>query len=487
MPRAILRQLHDHAQRRGDEPAIAVGGGDAARGGGLTWAGLHAAVGAWAAGLDATLPGGAVVMLIGRNRPAWSAAALGVLASGRTLFPVDAALTAAELSDLVKQAGVFAAIVGPGVTTELPPSVRRLPLESQPPAAAPTATPRGDRHGWLLLQSSGSTGGPKIVVRSGLSLDAVARNVAHAAGLTERDRVLAAVPLSHSYGLENGLLAPVYAGAAMVHHVAPPGSPPRGFDPELVESSGATVLPGVPVVFEMIDRMGLGRGRLRLAYSAGAPLPVDLAERLERRDGLRIGSLYGSTEIGSVTFGADPATVGRAMQGVDVRIVDPDRPDPACPLPTNTEGHVAVRAPSMFDRYLYPDEEAAASVVDGFFLTGDLGRLDAAGELTLTGRLKLLIDVGGVKVNPIEVERALCRHPGVAECIVLPDPVGPTVTRVRAILTSLADVPPTGDELRRYLRARLAAHKVPRSFEIVASLPRSATGKVLRRQLLNSV
>ena len=499
MPRQLLRQLERHARHRGDAAAIAAyANGNAAPG--MTWAQLHRATLAWPPRLDATLPPDAVVLLIGRNRPAYAAAALGVLAAGRTLFPVDASLTAAELAALVEQADVAAAIVGPDVSPALPSYLTRFdlpdPLDPSSrgvPAARPHASPDPHtHHGTLLLQSSGSTGGPKIVRRSGPSLDAVARNVAHATGLTPADRVLAAVPLSHSYGLENGLLAPVFAGAAMIHHITPSGSPPRGFDPDLIGQSIATVLPGVPALFDIIDRTQsapgtqTSPGRLRLAYSAGAPLPADLAQRLEQRGGLRLGSLYGSTEVGSVTFGQGPATVGYPMQGVDLRILDPATPDPDRPLPPGEEGHVAVRAPSMFDGYLtplHPDDHEPAPVVGGFFLTGDLGRLSADGELTLTGRLKLLIDVGGVKVNPLEVERALADHPAVAECVVLPDPVSPTVTRVRAILTTLHDPPPTRDELRRFLRPRLAPHKIPRTFDIVPSLPRSPTGKVLRRQL----
>ncbi len=503
MPRQLLRQLERHARHRGDAAAIAAYvNGDPTPG--LTWAQLHRATLAWPPRLDATLPPDAVVLLIGRNRPAYAAAALGVLAAGRTLFPVDASLTAAELAALVDQAGVAAAIVGPEIYPTLPNHLTRIdlpdPLDpssrgvlaARPHASAShTATPY-TRHGTLLLQSSGSTGGPKIVRRSGPSLDAVARNVADAAGLTPADRVLAAVPLSHSYGLENGLLAPVFAGAAMIHHITPPGSPPRGFDPDLVAASHATVLPGVPALFDIIDRAQPAPGTqttpgpLRLAYSAGAPLPAELAERLHRRDGLQIGSLYGSTEVGSVTFGHRHDTVGHPMPGVDLRILDPAAPDPDHPLPPGEEGHVAVRAPSMFDGYLPPlhaEDDEPAPVAAGFFLTGDLGRLSPDGELTLTGRLKLLIDVGGVKVNPLEVERALADHPAVAECVILPDPVSPTVTRVRAILTTLHDPPPTRDELRRFLRPRLAPHKIPRTFDIVPSLPRSPTGKVLRRQL----
>lgn len=483
----LFAKLQRHAADRGDEAAVRVIGPLADAHPPLTWAVLWQQVQAIANRLDATLPPHAVVMTISPNRPASVPMFLGVLWSGRTVFPVDAALTAVEIGQLVERAGVQTIVadgsilprladVGVPVTT-----LDELVNETSARDAQQEALDRSD-NAWLLLQSSGTTGGPKIVKRSGPSLDAVARNVATSVGLKIDDRVVASVPLSHSYGIENGMLAPLFAGACALHHVAEDHQPGRGFDPTLAVTSGATVLPGVPAMFEMIDRMQAGRGAIRLAYSAGATLPPELAERLETRDGLRLGQLYGSTEIGSVTFGPAPGSVGQPMQGVDILILDPQHPDPSLPLTNGEEGHVAVRSPSMFDRYLGPDELTADSLVDGYFLTGDLGHRSADGALHITGRLKLLIDVGGVKVNPIEVEQVLASHPQVAECVVVPDPVSPTINRVKAVITA-ANGQVDDHALRAFLRERLAAHKIPRTFEVRTTLPKSPTGKVLRQKL----
>ncbi len=499
----LLARLARRAAERGDAAAVCVVGPLADRHPVVTWRELQRQVAAVAAWCDATLSPGAGVMVVSVNRPAVVGAYLGVLASGRTLFPVDAALTEAELRQLAQRSGMTWAIVDEAMqdrveraglrTVTLTEVVRAPPETSASPVFPRSAA------SWLYLQSSGTTGGPKIVRRSGPSLDAVARNVARATGLRPDDRVLAAVPVSHSYGLENGLLAPVFAGACMLHHVTAQSATGRGFDPSLSIQSGATVLPGVPAIFEMIERFDAGRGRLRLAYSAGAPLPAALVEALEKRDGLRLAQLYGCTEIGSVTFGHTPHTVGRPMPDVSIRIL-PVAPEagpeamrrsgsdgksgPSQSLRTGlgtSEGHVAIRSPSMFAGYLDPADDAGC-MVDGHFLTGDLGRVTEAGELQITGRLKLLIDVGGVKVNPLEVEEAMVRFPGVRECIVLPDAVSPTINRVKAIVVPAGE---TLDEaaLRSFLRERLAAHKVPRTFEVRRSLPKSATGKVLRQRL----
>jgi long-chain acyl-CoA synthetase len=200
--------------------------------------------------------------------------------------------------------------------------------------------------------------------------------------------------------------------------------------------------------------------------------------------GVRVGDLYGSSELGTVTFN-DPTSpgylagsVGPGLPGVSIRIVHPD--DPSRELPTGQEGHVAISAPSMLSRYLDGDVPLAA----GRLLTGDLGRLDHARRLTITGRLKLLIDAGGIKVNPLEVEAILNLHPGVAESVVVPLHVSGTVSRLRAVFVARdpRDVP-TAEHLRAFLRERLSAPRVPRVFECVASLPRSATGKILRSAL----
>lgn len=480
MPHNVFAQLARHAADRPDAAAVVCVGGGAA---GLTWTQLHHRTRAASAWVRANVPQNAVVALASRNRPRMVPVFLGVLHAGRTLFPVDAALTDAEVNALVERAGIDRVLADASTAARLTGNVTSLdavlagagPVDEAFPGAA------------LLLQSSGTTGGPKIVRRSGASLDAVARNVAQAVGLTPADRVIAAVPLTHSYGLENALLAPVFAGASMLHHVGDDDNGPRRFVPGTVLGAGATVLPGVPSMFEMILAGPAGCGSLRCAYSAGAPLPAALADALRERDGLALGTLYGATEIGSVTFAATRSgdgAVGRPMDGVDVRVVDPERPEHD--VEPGGTGHLAVRAPSMFDGYLNADGPDADRLPTGHFLTGDLGRTDPdTGEVVVTGRLKLLIDIGGRKVNPLEVESAVADHPGIAECVVLPDPVSPTISRVKAVVTAASGhAAPDARELRRFLKPHLAAYKLPRSVEVRATLPKSATGKILRRELL---
>jgi acyl-CoA synthetase (AMP-forming)/AMP-acid ligase II len=172
------------------------------------------------------------------------------------------------------------------------------------------------------------------------------------------------------------------------------------------------------------------------------------------------------------------------MPGVRLCIVDARDPDPERPLPPDTEGQVAVAAPSMLSEYL---ETAGPALERGFLLTGDLGRLDTSGRLRLTGRLRLLIDVGGIKVNPAEVESVLAQHPAVREAVVLGVPFSDTTARLKALVVPEPGCEVRPDELRRFAREHLIHYKIPRVIEIRTVMPRSATGKILRKVLENEV
>ena len=323
-----------------------------------------------------------------------------------------------------------------------------------------------ERAGAVLLPSSGTTGMPKIVRRSGASLAAMAEAICNTVGFAAEDHVLAAAPLCHSYGMEHGLLAPIWAGACT--HLC------RRFDAGVVarELAGEmTIFPGVPFMFEAIVQAGSSarRGALRRAYSAGGPLSGAAGEAFLEKYAVGVGQVYGATEVGSVTFGdqASPGNVGRALPGASIRVDE-------------QTSQVSVRSAWMMEGYLgcSPAEHLAA---DGFFLTGDLGKWDGDGNLILTGRAKLMIDVGGRKVNPLEVESVLAAHPQVGQCVVVAMPLEGSVTRLKALVTPRSAAGAiSAAELRRYVKQRLAAYKVPRVFEVRDQLPASPTGKILR-------
>jgi long-chain acyl-CoA synthetase len=323
---------------------------------------------------------------------------------------------------------------------------------------------------------------PKLVIRDSAALDADARAVASGLGLTTGDRVLCVPPLCHSYGMDL-LLGSLYAGAALFVM--------REFDPAdaaRLIGEGVTVLPGVPFVFEALARVEVPKSsRLRMTVSAGTALSPRVREAFTSRWKIDVGQLYGATELGTVSVGVpgskdfDAGCIGKPLPGVSFRVLD---------LATGTrevgageEGQLAVRAPSMLSGYM----DGALELVDGHLLTGDLARRDGLGRYTITGRLKLLIDSGGFKVNPLEVEQVLSEHPGVRECAVAGLALSDTIQRLFAFVVPRDRThAPTDRELRAFLRERLAPTKIPRGFRMVEALPRSAIGKLLRDQLPRS-
>ncbi len=422
---------------------------------------------------------GDVVLLMGIGGPEFVAWLMAAFAAGARVLPVHPRSTPAEVADLVERSGATSVIVPAGAPT--PTGLRTLPFEAAQDERAHRSSPSGPREpGATVLASSGTTGRSRLALREAPALDADAANVARATTMGPGDRVLLAVPCGHSYGVDM-IVAAVLSGAALL--IADP------FDARAASAalaSHATILPAVPFMLEALARGApdSGSSRLRLAFSAGSPLPPRVARAFERAWGRRPGQLYGASELGSVTFcHPDSAlfaegSVGVAMTGVRIRVLDPDHP--ARSLPVGEEGQVGVAAPSMFSGYL----DAESPLADGHFLTGDLGRLDEAGRLFLTGRLKHVIDVGGLKVNPQEVEGVLAAHPGVADCVVLATEASDTVTRLRAVFVARDPArPPTDADLRAFLKGRLSGHKIPRVFEAAPSLPRSPTGKVLRTQV----
>jgi long-chain acyl-CoA synthetase len=476
----LLTRLDHHATTAGDRIAYRELAAPART---LTYAQLRAAASAFAAHLRTRIAPGAVVMLSLPNRIEYPAAFLGILAAGCSVFPVSSEMVDVELQTLARESSA-AAIVGTDracaalkdlVSHTIAPD--QVLSADQPEIFAPADTPVD-----LLLCSSGTTARPKIVLRDAPSLDAVSQDMCEALGVRPDDRFLSIVPLCHSYGLEHGLLAPVWAGATV--HLSP------GLDlavvmPQLA-SGGITLFPSVPSAYDMICQVAHAQPmpHLRKAYAAGAPLPRSVADAFFEKFGVRIGQLYGATEIGSITFSDpasphfDPQSVGVPYPRVELRIVNPDTRQP---LPPGSEGELLVRAPSMLRGYLH---QSTPSTIDGFFPTGDLARRDQHNNLTITGRLKLLIEIGGLKVNVLEDEDLLARHPAVGEAAVVAVRVSETVSRLKAVITPRdPENPPVPDDVRRFLRQRLTPYKVPRVIEVRESLPRSPAGKILRRLL----
>jgi long-chain acyl-CoA synthetase len=451
------------ARRRPQHPALRWDGGT------LTYRALAAAAADFAARLRARgiRPGHRLAISL-TNRPEFVVTVLGGLAAGATVAPLDPLLKADERAD---------------VLTDLAPA---LVVEADPGGGL---LERADGHGGrgqpaaLVLYTSGSTGRPKGALLSHDALAFANRSWAGPViGLREDDVVLAALPLSHAFGLNGALLAPLLAGVT-VRLV-------ERFVPELVADvlarDGVTILPGVATMFHrLLDLRDFAGARdLRLGVSGAAPCPWDLAEAWRARTGVRIVRGYGSTEVfRPISYlAADPLDhpdcVGRAVPGVELRVEDDD----GHAVASGGEGELLIQTPAVMDGYLGHAEDTSAVLTDGWFRTGDIARITPDGYVAIVGRRRERIKRGGYSVFPAEVETVLLAHPAVSEAAVIGVPdeaLGEEVAAFVALRSEAA----TPEELITWCRERLAAFKYPRRITIVPALPRSATGKVLKARL----
>ena len=334
----------------------------------------------------------------------------------------------------------------------------------------------GSRDEVLLKFSSGSTAEPKGIALSADNLLAEAENVTTTLELGPGDRILSGVPLFHSYGFDLGVLPTLYSGTTLLLEDA---FVPRRTLRRLAYRVAAFL--GVPAQYRAFLTTQLDKvpdlSEVRWLLSCTAPLAPETVTEFMDRFGAPICQHYGSSETGAVTthfpseVPARPASVGRPMSGVEVSLVEQGRP-----VPPGSEGEVVVTSGAVARGYVLGAPDGQSPLEDGTFRTGDIGRLDADGFLTLVGRRDAMINVGGLKVSPVEVSATLERHPAVREAAVLGFPDGRDEEVVYAVV-SLAE--PVGEvELVAFCRDNLAGHKVPRRIEIRDELPRTASGKV---------
>lgn len=399
-------------------------------------------------------------------------ALLGALKAGATVAPLDPLLKPDERAEIL--AGLAPAAL-----------IERVPAAVMADAsAAATFASREPRGPALVLYTSGSTGRPKGAMLSHAAVAVAIRSWAEPVmALSPTDVVLAALPLSHSYGLNGAVLAPLSAGAAvrLVERFTPGGVA------DLLRHGGASVFPGVATMFRrLLDVDGFAAApALRLALSGAAPCPWELAREWRERTGVRLLRGYGMTELfRPISYLAADATdrpdaIGRAVPGVEVRIVD----DAGHTLAPGEVGELLVRSPATMDGYLGADEETRAVLVDGWFHTGDLASVSADGWVRITGRKRARILRGGYSVFPAEVESVLLAHPDVVEAAVVGVPHPDLGEEVAAFVALRPGARTGAGDLVAYCRDRLAAFKYPRSVTLLPALPRSATGKVLTAEL----
>ena len=529
------------AREFGDATALAEPGGPR-----FSYRELHERVSAVARALiaEGVAPGDRVAIW-SPNTHHWVLGALGALHAGATLVPVNTRFTGPEALDVISRSGARALIVagwflgadrlaalraaekhnttstnnalaGTGCLDQLRVVVR-VPVE-----AAPVDAPVDDavihwdeflaraarvpgtladaraamvqpEHVSDILFTSGTTGRSKGAMSAHRQSLAVARAWADCGGLNSADRYLVVNPFFHSFGFKAGILACLVSGATLV--------PLPVYDAEqamrLVDAEQITVFPGAPTIYQTIldhpGRAARDLSSLRLAVTGAATVPVALVERMRRELSFdTVLTAYGLTEAVVATMcrpGDDPQTVartsGRATAGFEIRVAGPDGPETAPAHPGEQgPGEILLRGPNVMLGYLDdPAATEAAVDADGWLHTGDIGRLDPSGYLTITDRLKDMYICGGFNVYPAEVEQVLARLDGVAESAVIGVPDDRLGEVGKAYVVTRPGRGLDAADVLAFCREQLANYKVPRQVEFRADLPRNPAGKPLKRLL----
>jgi long-chain acyl-CoA synthetase len=405
--------------------------------------------------LVATWELGATVVLV---PPALGPAELAAVADG--LAPAGLVTAASEAARIASATGGTASALA---IDNLPPLA--LIGRSQKPSRCAALAGAA-----LVKLSSGSTGAPKAVALTHANVAAEAAGVAEALGLAPGDRVVAPVPLTHSYGFDLAVLAVLASGATLEQR--PALSPRRA----LADMAAATVYLGVPAIYRVVAGAPVSAapnlGGARYLLSCTAPLSPDLIRRFATRFGAALCQHYGSSETGAVANHVPelvlerPESVGRAIAGVRAHVAE-------------DTGELVVQGPAVAAGYALGGPDSASPLAAGVFRTGDLAEIDADGFISIYGRRDSVINVGGLKVSPQEVSEALERHPAVHQAAVIGVPDGSGAELVVAAVVLARDV--THAELIAHCGGELAEHKVPRRIVVYDALPVGPTGKVRLR------
>ena len=472
-------------------------------------------------------PGDRVIVML-QNMPASSFVQLALWWLGAIIVPLNVMYRERELEYYVTDSGAVGAVVlnsvsarwlslkdklrfivevaddadCPGYRPELmPEQTEWLPgavhyhnlitSRSETPAHPVTTQPIA-----YLTYTSGTTGNPKGAINTHHNIISTAKVYVDLANLNSSDTIIAFAPLFHITGSVAGLTAHIYTGAPLVLMYRYDAAEALN----AIERRKVTFTVGaITTYLAMMQREDLRDRDLSLfrkTYSGGAPVSPATVEQFEKITGCYIHNVYGLTESSNgmvmTPFGrrapVDPdsgaLSIGKIGTGCEARIVD--LTNPKIVLPPRMQGELALRGDSITSGYWNRPEATSQSFVDGWFLTGDVATMDEDGWLYIVDRKKDLIITSGNKVWPREVEDALYQHSAVREAAVVGEPDeyrGEMVTAYVALQEGAVLSP---EELRGFVRSKLAAYKVPRKIEVVDEIPKTATGKFLRRALRRS-
>jgi acyl-CoA synthetase (AMP-forming)/AMP-acid ligase II len=447
--------------------------------------------------------GDRVALLLG-NRPAFAYALLAVARLGAIAVPMNTRQRAPEIAYMLDHCGAVALVFDAACAAELPAAEglaklhsyfrvddgwqlllddRSAPCSSACAAIEPELIVEEDP--FCILYTSGTTGKPKGAMQTHLGIVHSTLHYQYALDLRSDDAALLAVPASHVTGLVAILLAMIRVGGRtliMEQFNA------RAFL-ELAARERMTYTLVVPAIYNLCllqpDFASLDLTHWRIGGFGGAPMPAATVQKLAAQlPHLALANVYGATEttgpavIQPLGLHAPADAIGKTAACADIRVVDADGRD----VPPGAAGELLINGPMTVPGYWDNAAANAASFVDGYWRSGDIGSIDADGWVRVFDRQKDMINRAGYKVYSAEVENVLSHHPGVVECAVVgrPDPV--LGERVHAFVVRKHDAV-DAEDLRGFCATRLSDYKVPEAFSFIDVLPRNAAGKILKPEL----
>jgi long-chain acyl-CoA synthetase len=419
----------------------------------------------------------------------------GALLAGAAVVPMNPLLKAREVEYYLRDSGARLVVALEASTEPVVEAAGTVGIEAvtvgpalpealMGDAAVDAAVERTGDDLAVILYTSGTTGQPKGAELTHANLAGNARTTAETLlESSSEDVIMGCLPLFHVFGLTCGLDAAVLRGSLLT--LIPRFDGAKALS--VIERDKVTIFEGVPTMFAaMLHSPAAGThdvSSLRLCVSGGSAMPVEVMRSFEETFGCIILEGYGLSETSPVaSFNhphaeRKPGSIGTPIAGVEMRVVDDEGRD----VPAGEVGEIAIRGENVMTGYWQRPEETATAIPDGWFRSGDLARQDEDGYFFIVDRKKEMIIRGGYNVYPREIEEALYEHPAVAEaaCVGIPHPdLGEEIGAAVALKPgATAEV----DELREFVKARVAAYKYPRHLWLVEALPKGPTGKILRR------
>ncbi|APH00887.1 long-chain fatty acid--CoA ligase [Janibacter indicus] len=467
----------------------------------LTWSQLHGLAAKAAGSLRAAgLEPGDRVSLILPNIPAFPVLFYGTLLAGGVVVPMNPLLKANEIEYFYTDSGAkFSFVWGDfaaeaqagaeGTDTQVIVSGPVGPAEDALPAGEPITTPteRAGDDDAVILYTSGTTGRPKgaQLTHDNLNLNAQ-RCAEDIIGIQPDDVIMGCLPLFHVFGLTCGLNAAVRQGATLT--LIPRFDPGKAL--EVIARDKVTIFEGVPTMYgAMLHHPAVSEtdtSSLRTCVSGGSSLPGETLREFEETFKVSLLEGYGLSETSPVaSFNmldrpTKPGTIGRAIPGCEMKLIGEDGQAVG---PGEGVGEIAIRGDNVMKGYWNKPEATEAAIPDGWFRTGDIASVDEDGYYTIVDRKKDLIIRGGMNIYPREVEEVLYTHPDVLECAVVSVPHPELGEDVGAAVSLREGASGDLEEIKQYVKDRVAGYKYPRTVWVLDELPKGPTGKILKREI----